>query len=129
MDAASRLDTVDNHAEVVGIARRHLGSDPRVRFHVIDGADFISRSAPDHFDFIYADTWPGKFSHLEQSLSLTRRGAIYFMDDLLPQPNWPEDHAPKVPALIERLEGKTEFITVKLEWASGLMLVVRTAYA
>jgi hypothetical protein len=43
----------------------------------------------------------------------------------LPQPNWPDLHAPKVPTLIEMLERRPGFATVKLAWASGLMLVVR----
>jgi len=32
-----------------------------------------------------------------------------------------------VPALIHRLEQRPEFTTVKLAWASGLMMVVRSA--
>jgi predicted O-methyltransferase YrrM len=91
----------------------------------MDGTEFISHSAQSQFDFIYADAWPGKFSQLDQALSLLCAGGIYFIDDLLPQPNWPEGHAPKVPVLIETLENRPEFTTVKLSWASGLMLVVR----
>lgn len=124
MDADARLDTVDIDAGVVAVAKRHLGADSRVTFHVMDGAEFI-RSAQSQFDFIYADAWPGKFSQLDQALSLLCAGGIYFIDDLLPQPNWPEGHAPKVPMLIETLENRPEFTTVKLAWASGLMLVVR----
>jgi hypothetical protein len=32
-----------------------------------------------------------------------------------------------VPALIDEIEQRDEFTTVKLAWASGLMLVVRRA--
>ena len=92
----------------------------------IDGAEFL-RQASRSFDLIYADAWPGKFSHLDEALALLRPGGIYVIDDLLPQPNWPEDHAPKVPALIDDLEQRSEFATVRLAWASGLMLVVRKA--
>ena len=84
---------------------------------------------PGQFDFIYADTWPGKFTHLDQALCLLRIGGIYVIDDLLPQTNWPEGHAPKVPLLISELERRHEFTTVKLSWASGLMIVVRTGAA
>jgi hypothetical protein len=42
-------------------------------------------------------------------------------------PDWPEGHAPKVPVLIDGIERRAEFATVKLAWASGLMLVVRHA--
>ena len=127
MDGASTLDTVDTDANVVAIAQRHLGSDRRVRFHVMDGAQFLEQSASSQFDLIYADAWPGKFSHLDQALSLLRPGGIYVIDDLLPQANWPDGHAPKVPLLIEDIERLGEFITVKLAWASGLMLVVKKA--
>ena len=129
MDATAQLETVDSHSDVVAVARRHLGKDSRVTFHVMDGAEYIGRLPEREFDLIYADAWPGKFTHLGQALSLLRLGGIYFIDDLIPQPNWPERHAPKVPALIEELEGRSEFATVKLTWASGLMLVVRTEAA
>jgi len=125
MDAASRLDSVDRDAAVSAVARRHLGRDPRVTFHVSDGAEFLTRMAPQRFDFMYADTWPGKFTHLDLALSLLRPGGIYFVDDLLPQTAWPKDHAPKVPILIAQLEGRDDFVAAKLAWASGLMIVVR----
>ena len=127
MNAAARLDTVDVDGTVMEIARRHLGSDPRVTFHHMDGAEFIARSAKDRYDLIYADAWPGKFSQLDEALELLSVGGIYFIDDLLPQRNWPEGHAPKVPALIDAIERKPGFATVRLAWSSGLMIVVRTA--
>ncbi len=127
MDAASTLVTVDSDDLVVAVARRHLGSDSRVTFHVADGAEFLRSAEPGRFDLIYADAWPGKFSHLDEALALLRPGGMYVIDDLLPQPNWPEGHAPKVPSLIDDIERRTEFATVRLAWASGLMLVVRRA--
>ncbi len=127
MDAASTLDTVDTDDTVAAVAERHLGADRRVRFHLTDGAVFLQQAPPGHFDLIYADAWPGKFSHLDEALALLRPGGVYVIDDLLPQPNWPEGHADKVDALIHDLEGRDGFSTVKLDCASGLMLVVRAA--
>lgn len=127
MNHASTLDTVDADATVVAVAQRNLGSDDRVTFHVADGAAFIHQAPRGHFDLIYADAWPGKFSHLDEALALLRPGGVYVIDDLLPQPNWPEGHAPKVPVLIDSLERRPGFVTARLAWASGLMLVVRTA--
>ena len=126
MDLRSSLDTVDTDPNVVAVAQRHLGSDDRVRFHIADGADFIRQASKSQWDLIYADAWPGKFSHLEVALSLLRVGGIYLVDDLLPQPNWPEGHAPKVPLLIDQLERRHGFVATKLAWASGLMILVRT---
>jgi predicted O-methyltransferase YrrM len=125
MDGESTLDTVDTDANVVAVAQLHLSSDRRVHFHVMDGAQFLERSSSRQFDLIYADAWPGKFSHLDAALALLRPGGMYVIDDLLPQPNWPEGHAPKVPVLIDDIERRGEFATVRLAWASGLMLVVR----
>jgi predicted O-methyltransferase YrrM len=127
MDPTATLDSVDNDDAVVAIARRHLARDRRVTFHVTDGALFLARRELEPFDLIYADAWPGKFSHLDRTLSLLRPGGMYVIDDLLPQANWPEGHAPKVPALIDDIESRPEFATVRLAWASGLMLVVRRA--
>jgi predicted O-methyltransferase YrrM/GNAT superfamily N-acetyltransferase len=127
MDATACLDTVDSDAGVVAVAKRHLGADPRATFHVIDGGAFITRAPTRHFDLIFADAWPGKFDHLDATLALLRPGGLYVIDDLLPQANWPDGHAAKVPALVDRLERMPGFRSVKLAWASGLMLVVRTA--
>jgi predicted O-methyltransferase YrrM len=126
MDDGSRLDSVDNDGAALEVARRHLGGDRRVSFHLLDGEEFLRQSAPMQFDLIYADTWPGKFTHLDLALSLLRVGGLYVVDDLLPQPSWPDDHAPKVPALIAELETRRNLVTTKMAWASGLMIVART---
>ena len=126
MGQAARLESVDKDPAVVAIARRHLGTDPRVTFHLDDGAAFIERQTPSSYDFVFADAWPGKFSHLEQTLALVRVGGLYFIDDLLPQRNWPEGHATNVAELIECLAGNDRFVATKLAWASGLMILVRT---
>jgi predicted O-methyltransferase YrrM len=129
MDAAARLDTVDNDPAAVDIARRHLGTDPRVTFHLEDGALFLAAQPPGQFDLVYADTWAGKFTDREQALALLRPGGVYFIDDLLPVPTWPEGHAEKVQALVADLESRADFVATRMSWASGLMLLVRKADA
>jgi predicted O-methyltransferase YrrM len=126
MDDRATLVSVEQDERVLAIATRHLGHDPRVSFHLGDGAAFLETCAPRSFDLIFADTWPGKFTHLESALSLVRRGGIYLVDDLLPQPNWPPDHAPKVPRLIAELERQPDFTATRLTWASGLLMLVRS---
>lgn len=125
MDAGARLDSVDNDANVVSIARTHLAHDRRVTFHLVDGGEFLAGLEPETYDLIYADAWPGKFSHLDSALMSLRTGGIYFVDDLLPQPDWPEGHGEKVERLIEDLEDRRGFTRVKIDWASGLMMLVR----
>ena len=125
MDASARLDSVDADRAVVDVAQRHLGYDARVAFRLEDGAAFLARADPDTYDLVYADAWPGKFTHLEAALACLRHGGIYLIDDLLPQPNWPEGHGAKVDALVADLGARPGFVTVELAWASGVMLVVR----
>jgi predicted O-methyltransferase YrrM len=126
MDAESRLTTVDNDSAAQEVARRHLGMDARVTFHLRDCEEFLTTQTVGHFDLVYADTWAGKFSHLDDALRLVTVGGIYLVDDLLPQDNWPEGHAAKVPPLLSDLESRREFVSVKLAWASGLLILVRT---
>lgn len=127
MDAGSRLVSVDSDSTVQEIAKRNLGGDPRVTFHLEDGGAFLEQAGEARFDLIYADAWPGKFSHLDLALSLLTAGGIYFIDDLQPQANWPDGHAAKVPPLIADLESRRGFVATKLAWASGLMMLVRTS--
>jgi predicted O-methyltransferase YrrM len=107
------------------IAKRHLGHDQRVTFHLMHGERFLSETHA-QYDLIFADAWGGKFNHLEEALALLRVGGIYLIDDLLPQPTWPQDHAPNVAALIKDLQSRQNFAVTKMVWASGLMIVVRT---
>ena len=125
MDASSRLDSIDSEARWIAIAREFLGQDQRVTFHIADGAEFLSKSNGNFYDFIFADTWPGKFTHLEETLALLKPGGLYIIDDLLPQPNWPEDHAPKVPKLTASLESRKDLIVTKLCWSTGLMIAAK----
>jgi predicted O-methyltransferase YrrM len=125
MDSAATLVTVDNEAKYVKIARDHLGHDQRVTFHVEDGASFLRQQRKHQFDLIFADTWPGKFDQLEDALALLRSGGLYVIDDLLPQPNWPDDHAPKVPMLVAKLEHDPRLTLCKLSWSSGIIIATR----
>ncbi len=125
MDSVSTLLSVDNDEHVQAIARRHLEHDRRVVFHLSDGATFLAGLSGQHFDFIFADTWPGKYDHLEDALALLKPGSLYIIDDMLPQANWPSGHEKKAAALIATLEQRADVTMTKLNWASGLILVTK----
>jgi predicted O-methyltransferase YrrM len=125
MDVDSFLTTVDSNADCVAIAKRHLGQDRRVAFHVAEGSAFLAGLAGKQFDLIFADTWPGKFHDLELALSLLKPGGFYVIDDLLPQPNWPAEHAPKVPRLVQTLFEYDELMICPMAWSSGLLVATR----
>jgi predicted O-methyltransferase YrrM len=125
MDATASLTTVEMETRYIEVARRHLGHDKRVTFKVASGEALLRELHGASFDLIFADTWPGKFDHLEDALSLLAPGGMYVIDDLLPQSNWPAGHATKVPALVSELERDPRLITCKLSWSSGLLLATR----
>ncbi|MFJ4621610.1 O-methyltransferase [Streptomyces sp. NPDC088812] len=127
MDGASRLVTVELDPGVQALARRRLGSDPRVTFVAADGGEWLEKYDGEPFDLVFADTWPGKFTHLERALDLVAPGGTYLIDDLLPQPGWPEAHEASVRRLLADLEGRHDFRSVRLAWASGLAMAVRGA--
>jgi len=122
LDASGRLESVDDNAELIGIAQRFLGHDPRVTFAVEDGEVFLRRLPKGAYDFIFADTWPGKFYALDECLALLAPGGLYVIDDLLPQTTWPEGHGEKVVQLISVLEQRPDLSLVKLSWASGIII-------
>lgn len=127
MDDEAELLTIDNDAAVMAIAEAHLGSDPRVSFYTMEGDAFLHSLVEEgqRFDLIFADTWPGKFWLLDETLSLLKPGGIYVIDDLLPQPNWPDEHPPKVERLIATLEARADLRLTKLNWSTGLMLATK----
>ncbi|MCJ0874122.1 O-methyltransferase [Streptomyces sp. AP-93] len=127
MDRASRLTTVELAPSVQAVAREQLGSDPRVTFVAGDGGRWLEDFDGAPFDLVFADTWPGKFTHLDRALELVAPGGTYLIDDLLPQPGWPQDHAASVERLLSELDAREDFRCVRLAWSSGLLMAVRTA--
>ncbi len=127
MSSDSTLISVEFDEALISIAQKHLGHDPRLELICRPGEDVIVTLPADHFDLIFADTWPGKYNHLTETLNLVKAGGFYIIDDMLPQPNWPEGHAEKVAALIKTLEEDTRFETVKMSWASGVIVLVKKA--
>ncbi|NUP22715.1 MAG: SAM-dependent methyltransferase [Streptomyces sp.] len=125
MDPAARLVSVELDAGYQGVARAELGADPRVTFVGGDGGEWLDAYDGELFDLVFADTWPGKFTHLDRALELVAPGGTYLIDDLDPQSGWPEGHEASVVRLLADLEAREEFRTVRLDWASGLLMAVR----
>jgi len=127
MSQGARLDSVDNDPSVLAIARKHLEADERVTFHECDGAEFILNAAPASYDLVFADAWPGKYSHLDKTLTLLKLGGIYVVDDMNPQPNWPNGHEINVERLETELAGRTEFAACRMDFATGVIVCARSA--
>ncbi len=125
MDANSHLTTIDNEPNLLKILNKQLGKDPRLTVVCGDGDEFLRSLNGQEFDFIFADTWSGKYQLLEEALALLKPGGIYAIDDMLPQPNWPDGHAAKVDRLISTLEQRTDLRISKMSWASGIILATK----
>ena len=125
MDAHSTLVTVENDLTVHEIAKRHLGTDGRVEFLLVDGEEFIRSNPNRRFDFIFADTWPGKFYCLDEVLGMLNPGGIYVLDDLSPVDTWPTEHLNKVTRLVRYLETQDDLCITKLSWSTGLIIATK----
>jgi len=125
MDAGSTLISVDNDSTVQQVASDSLGADRRLTLVTSGGLEFLREQPAESFDFVFADAMPGKYEGLDSALAVVKAGGFYVIDDMLPQPNWPEGHAAKVPVLIEQLAANPGFEMLPLVWASGVIVAVR----
>jgi predicted O-methyltransferase YrrM len=127
MDANASLISVDNDPIVLGIAREFLGGDSRLTLQQSDGGEWIAANRHLKFDYIFADTWHGKYLMLEDALNMLNPGGLYIIDDMLPQPNWPEGHDQKALNLVAELEQREELVLTKLHWATGIVVCVKNS--
>lgn len=125
MDDSSTLISIDNEAGFLGIADRFLGMDKRLSLVCTDGEEWIMNNRHQKFDYIFADTWHGKYLLLDEALAMLNEGGLYIIDDMLPQPNWPEGHHEKAEKLVKELEAREDLRLTKLVWATGIVIGVR----
>lgn len=125
MDARSRLLSIESDERYMEIARRHLASDRRLTLQLSNGTDAIANLTGAQFDFIFADTWPGKYEHRDETIALLRPGGFYVIDDMLPHRNWPDGHQAKVERLVAALEANQGLSMCKFTWASGIIVAVK----
>jgi predicted O-methyltransferase YrrM len=125
MDEGSTLVSIDNDSRFQKIADRLLGSDKRLSLVCMDGGEWIEQSKNEKFDYIFADTWHGKFLMLEETLAMLNKGGFYILDDMVAQPNWPDGHAEKVHRLNNVLEMRDDLSVTKQVWATGIIVAVK----
>ena len=125
IDEASTLISIDNDSQLQKIADLFLGDDKRLRLVCTDGGKWIETNSNENFDYIFADTWHGKFLMLEETISMLNKGGLYIIDDMLPQANWPDGHSEKVSHLINVLEGRADLLITKMVWSTGIIIAVK----
>jgi predicted O-methyltransferase YrrM len=125
MDSESSLVSIDNDDRFLEIARRFLGKDARLDLVCVDGEEWVTKNAEAKFDFIFADTWHGKYLLLDEALQMLNKGGLYIIDDMLPQPNWPDGHHEKATNLLKCLESREDLVLTKQVWATGIVIAVK----
>jgi len=125
MDQESTLISIDNDQNLLKEVIPHFKDDHRVSILYEDASKWLQNYTDEGFDLIFADAWPGKYSDLSKTLYLLNTGGIYMVDDLLPQPNWPEGHQKKVNDFLTFMESQPQFITTQLTLSTGVLLAVK----
>ena len=106
------------------LSRQWLQSQS-LHFIIEDGGEFLSSCRPQAYNFIFADTWLGKYSHLHLVLNTLVVGEFYFIDDLLSQSNWANHHQLKVDALLSFFNQLDSFAISQLHWGSGCAVITK----
>lgn len=125
MDNESSLVSIDNDEKYLEIAQNFLAKDNRLNLIHTDGGEWVSQNKNAKFDYIFADTWHGKYILLDEVLAMLNQGGLYIIDDMLPQPNWPDGHQEKVVSLINNLEKRLDLFLTKQVWATGIIVAVK----
>lgn len=125
MDSTSTLVSLDNDKTLLNIAKKFLGHDTRLNLVLSDGEKWVTANTAQRFEYVFADTWHGKYILLDQVLDMINKGGFYIVDDMLPQSNWPEGHNEKAINFVKHLEGRNDFNLVKQHWATGIIIAVK----
>ncbi len=126
LSSDASLTSVDNDPELIREVSRIFLPDPRISLVCQDGNEWIDSYHGRTFDLIFADAWPGKYDRLEPTLALLNSGGFYVIDDLLPQPNWPEGHQERVDHLLNVLSVQKNLSLCFLHYSSGVLIATRT---
>ncbi|WP_316835423.1 O-methyltransferase [Pedobacter nutrimenti] len=125
MDNESIIISIDNSEEYTSVAREFFKTDPRVEILCADANEWLKNNPYQKFDLIFADAWPGKYSTLDEALNMVKTGGFYIIDDMLPQPNWPETHGENVERLVNYLETRQDLRFTKMNWSTGIIIVTK----
>lgn len=125
MDNESSLISVDFDEKLLDVANQFLGGDSRLDLVCSDGEKWMNDNKQHTFDYIFADTWHGKYLLLDEALAMLNKGGLYIIDDMLPQPNWPDGHHEKATNLIKHLETRNDLHLTKQVWSTGIIVAVK----
>ena len=120
----SHITSIDNDPELISIVKTYFDEEEHVEILCEDAGTWIEKNSKKSFDLIFADAWPGKYSHTDEILEMVAQGGFYIVDDMNEQKNWPDGHAMNVENLVKTLSMRDDFKVVKLNWSTGILLCV-----
>ena len=126
MDAQSVLTTIDANLQNSHMAQTHVGNDKRARFVVRDAGAWLEEAPANTFDLIFADAPEGKYAHLEEALRALNVGGFYVVDDMRRLLDGTDEYAEKAAALVKHFEARPDFAVVQIDWATGILVAVKT---
>ena len=129
MDKDSSIISIDNDKVLLSVADTFLGQDNRLTLIHSDGGEWINANAELKFDYIFADTWHGKYLLLDEVLGMLNDGGFYIVDDMLPQQNWPDGHQEKAITFVKSLERRKDLLLTKQHWATGIIIAVKKTFS
>lgn len=121
MDNSAMLTSIDNDPVFLDIAKHYL-KDNRLKLINQDAGEWIQNHKDLKFDFIFADTWHGKYLMLDEILNMLNPGGLYILDDMLPQSNWPDGHHEKATRLLAQLDERQDINLTRQCWATGIVI-------
>ncbi len=125
MDANATLLSIDNEARYQAVAETVLGADKRLQLLCADAGYWLEDGQKPRFDLIFADAWPGKYANLDAALNALAPGGLYVIDDMLPQPNWPDGHGENVDKLVAELANRNDLNIVRMTWSTGILIATK----
>jgi predicted O-methyltransferase YrrM len=74
MDENSKITSIDNDPALIEVAKMFFCEEDRLELICADGGEWLNEyKGGDSFDLIFADAWPGKYSHLDTTLALLNK--------------------------------------------------------
>ncbi|MEM9076045.1 MAG: class I SAM-dependent methyltransferase [Bacteroidota bacterium] len=125
MQLESKVISLDNDKKLIRLVENTFKHETRLSLLCVDGGEWVSSYEGEGFDLIFADTWAGKYTHLEKTLEMVKEGGYYIIDDMNPQSNWPDGHEEKAKQLVETLERREDFVMTKLDWSTGVIIMAK----
>jgi len=125
MDIESTLISIDNNPRLIELAQSHFVEDEKVMLICTDAASWLESYKGKRFDLVFADAWPGKYSHFEEVHRILAPGGFYIIDDMSKRPNWPSGHEENALELVKYLEARNDMEITKMDWSTGIIIAVK----